>query len=144
MGRSSYIASEQNLLHVCDEICNHVKQRKKVQVIVTAVGRSLSQNAFSHALYRQMAQELPEDDADGWKCYCKLQHGVPILRAEDEEYREMYDNVIKSRSYEEQLQIMRYWPVTSLMNKTQFNKYIESLQDDFFKRGVTLRMPEDR
>lgn len=142
--RKSYIVSDQNLLHVCDELCGHVKQRKKVQVIVTDVGRSLSQNAFSHALYQQMAQELPEDDADGWKCYCKLHHGVPILRAEDEEYREMYDNVIKSRSYEEKLQIMRYWPVTSLMNKTQFNKYIESLQNDFFKRGVMLHTPEDR
>jgi hypothetical protein len=48
--------------------------------------RSIDQNAISHCWYEQLARELKEDDALGWKAYCKLHHGVPLLRAEDEEF----------------------------------------------------------
>lgn len=102
--------------------------------------RTLAQNAGTHVLYEIIAQALPEDDALGWKCYCKLHHGVPILRAEDPEYREIYDASIKAMAYEQKLKVMRYFPVTSLMDKKQINKYIEALQADFEPRGVILEL----
>lgn len=108
----------------------------------TGKARSLDQNAISHAWYEQLARELREDDALGHKCYCKLHHGVPILRAEDEEFREAYDAVIKGLTYEQKLIAMRHWPVTSIMTKEQLSKYLESMQADFEKRGVRLEFPE--
>ena len=108
----------------------------------TGKSRSLDQNAISHAWYEQLARELREDDALGHKCYCKLHHGVPILRAEDEEFREAYDAVIKGLTYEQKLIAMRHWPVTSIMTKEQLSKYLESMQADFAKRGVHLEFPE--
>lgn len=104
--------------------------------------RSLPQNSLTHAWYAQIARELREDDELGWKCYCKLHHGVPILRAEDEEFRETYDSVIKPLSYEQKLRAMRCWPVTSIMTKEQLSKYAESMQIDFARRGVRLEFPE--
>lgn len=105
--------------------------------------RSLDQNAISHAWYEQLARELPDDDAMGWKSYCKLHHGVPILRAEDEQFRAFYDASVKKLAYEDKLKAMRFVPITSLMTKTQLSKYLEAVQDDFRKRGVSLEFPEE-
>jgi len=103
--------------------------------------RSLDQNAISHAWYEQLAAELREDDALGWKCYCKLHHGVPILRAESEDFREAYDAAIKGLTYEQKLKVMRLLPVTSLMSKPQLSAYLEAVQADFGGRGVSLEFP---
>lgn len=111
--------------------------------IKTGKARSLPQNAITHVFYEQIARELKEDDALGWKCYCKLHHGVPILRAEDGEFREVYDLAIKGMTYEKKLKVMRYFPVTSLMSKDQLSRYAKEVQDDFFSRGVILNFPGD-
>jgi len=103
--------------------------------------RSLPQNAITHVWYGQIARELREDSELGWKCYCKLHHGVPILRAEDEEFRSTYDAALKSLSYEHKLLAMRYWPVTSIMTKPQLSRYAEAVQADFAGRGVRLEFP---
>jgi hypothetical protein len=103
--------------------------------------RSLEQNNFSHAWYEQIALELPQDDVLGWKCYCKLHHGVPILRAENTEFKEAYDNTIKGMTYEQKIQVMRILPVTSLMTKPQLSAYLEAVQQDFLKHGVKLEYP---
>jgi hypothetical protein len=104
--------------------------------------RSLDQNAISHVWYEQIARELKDDDALGWKSYSKLHHGIPILRAEDEEFRTFYDGALKQLSYEKKLEAMKYLPVTSLMTKPQLTKYLEALQNDFANRGVRLEFPE--
>lgn len=119
-------------------------QRYKFLRVSTKTGkdRSLPQNALTHAWYSQIARELREDDELGWKCYCKLHHGVPILRTEDAEFRETYDSAIKGLGYEQKLKIMRILPVTSLMTKEQLSKYAESVQADFAQRGVLLEFPE--
>lgn len=109
--------------------------------VKTGVDRSMSQNALTHAWYGQIARELREDDELGWKCYCKLHHGVPILRAEDAEFRDTYDTAIKGLSYEQKLKVMRFFPVTSLMSKQQLSKYAEQVQMDFAQRGVHLEFP---
>jgi len=111
--------------------------------VKTGQDRSLPQNAITHAWYGQLARELPEDDALGWKCYCKLHHGVPILRAEDDEFRGAYDTVIKPLSYEKKIIAMRCWPVTSLMTKPQLSRYAEAMQADFGGRGVRLEFPAE-
>ena len=110
--------------------------------IKTGKDRSVPQNSITHAWYSQIARELREDSELGWKCYCKLHHGVPILRLADDEFRATYDRVIKPLSYENKLEAMKVWPVTSLMTKAQLSEYAESVQADFRKRGVMLVFPE--
>lgn len=107
--------------------------------------RSIDQNAISHLWYGQLARELREDDALGWKSFCKLNYGVPILRAEDDEFRQFYDGAIRmSLTYEQKLVAMKYLPVTSEMKKHQLSKYLEAMQVAFLQRGVRLEFPEQK
>ena len=105
--------------------------------------RSLDQNAISFAWYEQLARELKEENAMGWRCYCKLHHGVPILRADDEEFHQFYDAGLKKLDYEAKLAAMKFVPVTSLMTKQQLSAYLEAVQEDFRKRGVRLEFPSE-
>lgn len=108
--------------------------------IKTGTARSPSQNAIAHVWYEQIARELREDTALGVKNYCKLHFGVPIMRAEDEEFRQLYDLVIRPLPYERKIAAMNAWPVTSLMNKDQNSQYLEAMQAGFAGR-VRLEFP---
>lgn len=111
--------------------------------VKTGKSRSLDQNAISHAWYEQLARELREDDAKGWKRHCKLHYGVPILRAEEEEFRAFYDTAVRPLSYEKKMAAMDFVPVTSIMTKAQLSGYLEVMQSEFMVRGVMLEFPED-
>lgn len=137
------INSEPALQSFIGDMRDLFRSHKFVKVSAkVGMARSVDQNAISHAWYEQIARELREDDALGWKSYCKLHHGVPILRAEDEQFRGFYDASIKRMTYEQKLQAMKFVPVTSLMTKPQLSKYLEALQGDFHQRGVLLEFPE--
>jgi hypothetical protein len=137
------INSDMSLQSVLGELREMYRKHKYLRLSVKeGKARSLDQNAISHAWYEQLAREMKEDDALGWKSYCKLHHGVPILRAEDEEFRNFYDSSIKGMAYEMKLAAMKYLPVTSLMTKPQLSKYLEAVRDDFARRGVRLEFPE--
>lgn len=118
------------------------RQHRFLRVTVkTGKARSLDQNSISHAWYQQIAREQREDDELGWKSYCKLHHGVPILRAEDEDFRHFYDAALKGLTYEQKREAMKYVPVSSLMTKPQLSRYLEEIQKDFAERNVFLEFP---
>lgn len=133
------VNSAESLQTLLGDLRDQWTRHKFLRVSVKAgKDRSLPQNSLVHAWYGQIARELREDDELGWKCYSKLHHGVPILRAEDEEFRSNYDAVIKPLSYEQKLIAMRCWPVTSIMSKDQLTNYAEAVKADFAQRGVWL------
>lgn len=138
------INSDESFQRVVGDLRQQYQAHRYLRVSVkTGKSRTLPQNDITHVWYGQLARELREDDELGWKCYCKLHHGVPILRAEDGEFRAMYDAAIKGLEYEQKLQVMRFMPVTSLMSRKQLSKYAEAVQEDFARRGVDLRFPEE-
>lgn len=101
--------------------------------------RTLTQSAQSFVWYSQIARELNEDNEQGWRRFCKLHFGISILRAQDSEFRQLYDKCIRqSLSYEEKLVAMDILPVTSRMNTEQFSMYFTAMQDHFIKLGVNL------
>ncbi|MCZ4330755.1 hypothetical protein [Castellaniella denitrificans] len=111
-------------------------------VRITPPPRTGAQNAGTHVIYEMIAQAFPHDDAAGWKRYCKLHFGVPILRAEAPDFREAYDKSIKPLPYETKLAVMAYWPVTSIMDRSQIARYIDAIRADFEPRGVDLSLSE--
>ncbi len=115
----------------------------RYMVINAKVGgdRSQDQNSISHCWYEQAGRELREYTALGHKSYCKLHHGVPILRAEDESFRAFYDVAIKRLTYEEKIKAMEYVPVTSIMTFPQFQQYLLAVQADYRLRNVALEFP---
>jgi hypothetical protein len=143
---SAWIINSESALQSClGDLRESFRTNKFIKVSAkTGKARSLDQNGISHVWYEQLARELREDDALGYKCYCKLHHGVPILRAEDEAFREFYDTAIKVLSYEKKLQAMKFTPVTSIMTKQQLSKYLDAVQNDFMLKGVRLEYPDDK
>ena len=136
------INSESSLSNAIGEIREAWKAHRFIRLnIKTGKDRSLDQNGISHVWYEQIARELREDTALGVKKFCKLHYGVPIMRAEDEDFRRLYDLVIKPLSYEKKLEAMAAWPVTSLMTKSQLSQYLEAMQSAYANR-VRLEFPE--
>ena len=119
-------------------------QRHKITIKDFTETRSELQNRCSHGWYNELHSNLGEETALGYKCFCKLNFGVGILRAEDDEFREMYDKAIKGLSYEKKLLIMQYLPVTSIMSTKQLSQYLELIKSHFYTyHGYDLRFPQD-
>jgi hypothetical protein len=105
--------------------------------------RNNDQNALSHVWYEQIARALGEQTPLQVKAECKLRYGVPILRAEDHEFRAKYDRIIKPLSYEDKIDLMEWFPVTSLMKQGQFARYMNDIQHHYAERGVALESAND-
>lgn len=119
-------------------------QHKYVRVAMRlGKSRSLKQNSHSHAWYAQLARELPDRTSAGWKCYCKLHFAVPIMRAEEPDFRAMYDSKLRHLPYETKLDLMEWVPVTSLMTKAQLKAYETKMQEHFDALGVRLEYPPE-
>jgi len=135
--------NDAQLSSILGEVRQAFKANGFVEVdIRTGKRRSDCQNSISHSWYEQIARELREQSAHEVKRECKLIFGVPILRAEDEDFCIQYDTLIKNRyTYEEKLQMMDFFPVTSLMTTDQLSRYLEAMQAAYAKRGVSLEFP---
>lgn len=109
--------------------------------------RSLEQNAIAWAWYAQIAAETGEGTPQDIHRLCKLQFGVPILRAENADFLELYDTAIKnSLSYEQKIKAMDFLPVTRVMTVKQMSGYLEAVQEHYAGRGVdavVLEFPSD-
>lgn len=118
--------------------------REKKWLKVTArVGksRSLPQNALQHVWYTQMAMEDRSDDIRGHTRHCKLTHGVPILCADDPEYRAACRRMLGPLPYEARMEAMDWYPVTRFFTKEQESKYLEAVQADYGSRSIYLEFP---
>lgn len=136
------VNSETALQEAIGNLREAFRKHKYVRMILRAMKRSLDQNAVVACWYGQLSRELPEDDELGWKGYCKLHHGVPILRAEDAEFRAFYDAALLGLTYKQKREAMKFVPVTSLMTVDQLSKYMVAVQDDFRPKGVELIVKE--
>ena len=121
---------------------------KKLPCTVTVVQgrkRSTEQNRLNRMWMIEAAQQLGEFDAEGYRAFCKLHFGVPILRNENEAFREQYDAIVKPLSYEQKIEIMKEpidLPITRLMTSGQEKRYLDDVWDHFTKLGVKLTEPE--
>lgn len=112
--------------------------------IVAGEHRTSPQNRLQYRWYSDAATQLGDRTADEVKRYCKLHFGVPILRAESELFREKYDRLLRPRPYAEKLEMMEFWPVTSVMTVPQETQYLDAMQRHWTAQGVRLTDPEAR
>lgn len=139
----SIIYNEVKLQQVIGELRRDFKATGYLRLSWSAEkDRSGSQNAISHCWYEQIANELGEDTPAGVKRFCKLHYGVPIMRRDDEDFRELYDGSIKPMPYEQKLKAVGLIPVTSLMNVSQLSEYLTEMQEAYRGR-VQLEFPGD-
>lgn len=104
--------------------------------------RSLRQNAIQHVWYSEIEKAGVESSQDARR-YCKLHIGVPIMRGGETDasvrFRQAWDKLAKARfSYEEKLEVMDWWPVTSLMDHDQMSVFLDRVQQHYAGQGIIL------
>lgn len=105
--------------------------------------RSTQQNRLQR-LWCKEAGEQGDMSAEEYRGYCKLHFGVPILRMEDEEFKGIYDSVIRPLPYENKLKLMTVpidLPVTSRMGVKQKTRYLDAMHQHFISLGFLLTDP---
>lgn len=107
--------------------------------------RSTKQNRLQRLWVKEAAEQMGDESAEEKRGYCKLVLGVPILRTEDDEFREAYDNHVKGLPYESKLACMMEpidLPVTRRMTTAQKKQYLDAMYQHFAGLGVHLTDPD--
>ena len=136
----------------CDEdkhkVIAALKEAKIPYTVTIKKGthRSLEQNRLQFMWMNEAADQQKEYTPEEHRAYCKLHFAVPIMRGEDEDFREMYDKHIKPKTYEDKLELMvgpLEVPVTSLMKTGQLKRYLDDVYTHFTSIGIQLTEPDE-
>lgn len=109
--------------------------------------RSTEQNKLQRKWMVEASEQLGDQTPEELRGYCKLCLGVPILRYENEAFRERYDAVVKPLTYEQKLAIMMEpldMPITRIMTTKQKTVYLDHVFRHFSDQGLILTIPEDK
>lgn len=107
--------------------------------------RTTAQNKLQRLWMNEIAEQKGDMKPEEVRAYCKLTIGVPILRAQNEAFRDGYDRVVKPLPYEQKLAIMAEpldMPITRLMTTAQKTEYLDGIIKHFAEQGIVLTMPE--
>lgn len=104
--------------------------------------RSKDQNALQWLWATEAANQRGDQTAEETRREWKLHHGVPILREDSMEFREIYDKAIKPLPYEMKLEAMAFIPVTSKFTVRQMVRYLDTVQRECLQQGIRLTDPD--
>ena len=140
------------VIHTPDQALGlgHMLAKLNLPMTVTWVKgkpRSINQNSTQRMWCNEIAEQLGDRTPEEVRGYIKLTAGVPILRAENEEFAAKYDEHVKGLPYETKLAIMMEpldMPITRLMTTEQKTRFLDAVRMEFTAMGVMLTMPEER
>ena len=118
---------------------------RKLPITVSSIDgrdRTMEQNKLQFLWAREAAEQRGDMTADEVRCEWKLVWGVPILREQSPEYRDVYDAAIKPLPYDRKLKAMRFFPVTSEMKVRQMTAYLDAIQRECAENGIKLTDPD--
>jgi hypothetical protein len=106
--------------------------------------RSTEQNRLAFKWYKEISDQTGEDIEDV-RARCKLEHGIPILR-ENNDFRKTYDRLVRPLSYGDKVDLIKVtdMPVTRLMKVDQMSRYLDLVFRQHVEHGIELTVPEDR
>lgn len=121
--------------------------REKKYVVVSlrpGKDRTLDQNALWFAMYQRIAEMTNMGDVEDARRFCKLHVGVPIMRKDDDSFRDGWNRVFLNLDYETKLELMGPcavfgpdgFPVTRLFNRAQGIAYTDRIVAEFAGRVV--------
>ena len=113
-----------------------------VTIKIADESRSDKQNRLAFSWYQIMGA-MTGHGKEHERAYCKLTYGIPILRRDDAEFNQFYNQALMHLTYEQQLKAMEYLSVTSLMGVRQFAEYLTTVDNEAGLRGIRLPHPED-
>lgn len=119
---------------------------RKLPVTVTVTdgaAKTTRQNKTQFMWFKEVAEQLGDRTAADVRKEVKLTLGVPILRSENEAFRVKYDRILRPLPYEDKLELMEWFPITSLMTTKQHTAFLDAVFLKFTQQGVVLTMPEE-
>jgi len=132
--------------HQRDQLATFLAGQKLPMTVTWSHGkhRTAAQNALQWMWCGEIAEQLGDRDAAAVQAEFKLEIGVPILRAENDDFREKYDSTIRGLTYEQKITVMREFsfPVSSLMNVKQNIRYLDEIYARYVGRGFELTDPD--
>lgn len=143
MGKRHHLNTQHEINHFLEDIAQLHAEGKRVCVEYVEADRTPSQNNMIYHLYRQIAEQKRND---GWsfddvRNYCKLHFGIPILRSNDPDFCQQYDEKVKGLDYETKLFIISHMDVTSDFTVAEASEYIDTIIDSFQRQGCYLADP---
>lgn len=135
------VNSIQSLSDAIGKLTEAFNKDKYVTVSISSGKRMLTMDALAHVFYKQIAEhETQHSTPERVKSECKLEIGLPILALDDElgDYIETIRHHLKPLMYEERINAMKYFKVTSLMSVEQESHYIEQMQLIYSEDGIIL------
>lgn len=112
--------------------------------VAKGASKSHEQDRLENMWHREAADQLQDETAEEKRAYSKLHFGVPILRSENDVFREQYDRVLKPHAYEDKLRMMAApidFPITRLMTSKQKSSYLDALYQHYRGQGVQVTEP---
>lgn len=104
--------------------------------------RSRDQNALQFLWAKEAAEQLGDRTTEEVRYEWKLRYGVPIMREDSADFREIYDKAIKPLPYELKVSSMAFIPVTSEMKVRQMVRYLDTVQRECLEQGIVLTDPD--
>ena len=104
--------------------------------------RTAQQNALQWMWAGEAAEQRGDVMAADVQRQWKLHHGVPILRTDNPDFREIYDSAIKPLPYEMKIAAMDMIAVTSIMKLPQMIAYMDEVQRKSVEAGIILTEPD--
>jgi Fe-S cluster assembly scaffold protein SufB len=104
--------------------------------------RTKEQNRLQFLWAREAAEQRGDRTAEEQRNEWKLRFGVPIMREDSPEFREVYDRLIKPLSYPQKIAAMDLIAVTSLMRVKQMIRYLDAIERECAEEGVKLTAPD--
>jgi len=130
-----------------DGLARFLRARKlPVTVRITAgADRTDAQNKLAFDWFRQISEQMGDRTISDVRGHCKLEHGVRMLHAENDDFREQWDRLIRDRfTYAEKLELMlppTDYPVSRLMKVRQMTRWLDAIYGEFSAQGVFLTLP---
>jgi hypothetical protein len=125
-------------------LIRYLEKRELPFTVEVARKRTTDQNKLQRKWLTEIAEQSDGNTAEEVRGWCKLHIGVPILREENEEFREKYDRIVKPMSYEDKLELMMVpfdFPITRLMTTAQKSLYLDRVFARFSGLGLVLTDP---
>jgi hypothetical protein len=125
----------------------YVRNRRLPLTVSAADGRhrSVEQNKLQRLWCNEVSDQLGDHTPEEVRAITKLEVGVPILRAEDEEFRAAYDENVKGLDYEVKIACMKEpidFPVTRRMTVAQKKRFLDEMHRYWSEKGVQLTDPD--
>lgn len=139
------VNSDRSMADADRELFEAYKAHRNLVITIKAgKARSVDQNRLQRKWLLE-AEAQGDMTAEEYRGYCKLHFGVPILRNENDEFREKYDKIIRPHSYQDKLAMMMEpldFPITRLMNTKQKGRYLDAMYEHFTGMGFKLTEPK--